>query len=497
MGDFNRGIMAKKSSYVSQKQLLLLFCAFFFSAVSIAAGVDVMYSLALFLWFLSMIYTVSNLRQRALYFVFLISFFVFLLGGHFCYEYFGMSVNYYFGESFYFHSNLCLFLSLAAVLAGYIFAGKAKLEKKFKRNTNTDERDSMRRRNYSTKNVRQYSKLLFYITYPFWIYTIMGRVSFVLSSSYYLSYVEYESSAPYTVKAIAAMTPYFFYLFLATLPAKKECKLPIVLYLVYALVSLFTGRRSSFMVMILFIVLYFIYRYYRNEEEAWIKRKYIVTAIILGPMLLIILQMIHFIRVGESAAGQSIVELLFGFFQQQGFSSSLLRLERYYEGYICEDTFYSFFGIVKYFRTNSILKIIFNPQYDFSYVGNNIDYAVKGNSLANALSYAALGKVNYLSGQGVGSCYIAELHHDFGYFGVVLGSMVYGIMMKIISKIWNSTYRPNIWTIAIGFAMVESFIKAPRWNYDIFISYFLDLGMWMAFAAVFGLCNVMKRKRHV
>ena len=152
------------------------------------------------------------------------------------------------------------------------------------------------------------------------------------------------------------------------------------------------------MVMILFIMLYFIYRYYRNEEEAWIKRKYIVTAVIAGPILVIILQMIQFIRAGESASGQSIVELLFGFFQQQGFSSSLLRLERYYEGYIREDAFYSFFGIVKYFRTNSILKIIFNPQYDFSYVGNSIDYALKGNSLANALSYAALGKINYLTG---------------------------------------------------------------------------------------------------
>lgn len=99
------------------------------------------------------------------------------------------------------------------------------------------------------------------------------------------------------------------------------------------------------MVMILFIVLYFIYRYYRNEEEAWIKRKYIVTAVIAGPILVIILQMIQFIRVGESA-WTIYCRIAVRIFQQQGFSSSLLRLERYYEGYIREDAFYSFLGLL-------------------------------------------------------------------------------------------------------------------------------------------------------
>ena len=48
--------------------------------------------------------------------------------------------------------------------------------------------------------------------------------------------------------------------------------------------------------------------------------------------------------------------------------------------------------------------------------------------------------------------------------------------------------------MAVGFAMVEAFIKAPRWNYDIFVAYFLDLGMWMAFGSVFIVYKLLHRK---
>ena len=112
---------------------------------------------------------------------------------------------------------------------------------------------------------------------------------------------------------------------------------------------------------------------------------------------------------------------------------------------------------------------------------NSVDFAIKGNSLSNALSYKVLW--SYLSGSGVGTCYIAELFHDFGYIGVAIGSIIYGYVMQKINRIWNSCHN-NIWIVAVGFAMVEAFIKAPRWNYDIFVAYFLDLGMWMAFGSI-------------
>lgn len=291
--------------------------------------------------------------------------------------------------------------------------------------------------------------------------------------------------------------PHFFRLIsdnLRSITSKKECKLPISLYLLYAVLSLLTGRRSNFMIGILFILLYFIFRHYRNKEECWIKKKHIVFIFITIPILAVFLQARSFLREGF-AVDQSWKELFFGFFQQQGFSSSIIRLEKFYENDLRQNAFYSFFGIVKTFRTNSIIKLIFNPQYNFSYLHNSVEFAKNGNSLSNALSYKVLW--SYLSGTGVGTCYIAELYHDFGYIGVAIGNFIYGYIMSVINKVWNKSKRHTVWGIAIGFSMVESFIKAPRWNFDIIFQYFLDLGMWMAFISVFILSMLLRRKYDV
>lgn len=464
-------------------------------AISLLLNVDFMYLVALNLWIVSMIYAIDQLKNRSLYFIFLISFFTFLMGGHFCYEYLGMEIKYYFGDEYYFHSNLCLAISLLFILMGVFFSEHAVFRKKTSAENIRNNMTAVREDSYELCQdvvIRKSSLYLFLGTYIFWIYTIVDKISFVLANSYKAYYTEYESSAPFVVKAIAAMTPYFFYLFLATLPSKKECRFPILLYGLYAILSLLTGRRSNFMIAVLFILLYVIFRHYRNKEEEWIKKKYVILGLMCIPLLAIFLQARSFLREGN-AVNQSWKELFFGFFQQQGFSSSIIRLEKYYESSLRSDAFYSLFGIVKTFRTNSIIKLIFNPQYDFSYLHNSVEFATRGNSLSNALSYKVLW--SYLSGTGLGTCYIAELYHDFGYIGIFIGNFIYGSIMFIINKIWNQPYKHTAWGIAIGFSMVESFIKAPRWNFDIIFQYFLDLGMWMAFLAVF-IMTALLRMRH-
>lgn len=471
-------------------QLFAVATIIIFGLISIIFGIDVMYLSALIIWLFSMLYVFSDLKRRSLYLVFLVSYFVFLLGGHFCYEYFGMEIKYYFSEEYYFHSNLCLFESLIFALGGHALSEHTRI----KASLNDDSIFYRLEKSFDdgkVKSIRKISQILFIATFPFWTYTIMDKISFVLSNTYYAYYAEYESSAPFVVRAVAAMTPYFFYLFLATLPSKKECRVPMTLYFVYAVISLFTGRRSNFVIMILFLVLYFIFRHFRDDGEKWIKKSYVVSLLIGVPLMSVFLQITQYLRVSESFSGTSAKELFLAFFQQQGFSSSILRLEKYYESSLRDDAYYSFFGIVKYFRTNSIIKLFFNPQYDFSYLHNSVEFATRGNSLSNALSYKVLR--TYLSGAGVGTCYIAELFHDFSYVGVAIGSIVYGGVMQKINKFWNSR-RNNIWIMAVGFAMVEAFIKAPRWNYDIFVAYFLDLGMWMAFGSVFIVYKLLHRK---
>jgi len=473
-----------------------IFLYFIFLVTYLIKEGDTMFLLAISAWIFAMIYACTYLKCRALLMVFLVSFFVFLLGGHLVYEYFGMEMKYYLGDEYYFHSNLSLFISLVFLLFGYIFNSSIRFTIsegtfKHKRSKGIITVFNKLKNSSQVTYVKQASRLLFYITFPFWIYTMLDVVSFVLNNSYHAYYVEYQSSAPFAIKSIAAMTPYFFYVFLATMPSKKECKCPAILYLSYAVLSLFTGRRINIIIMFMFMVLYLIFRHYvYGEKEKWVKKKYVISMIIAIPILIIFLYVWNYIRVESTVDNMSIKNMFFSFFQQQGFSSSIIRLGKYYDSSLREDAFYSFFGIIKYFRTNSIFKLIFNPEYGFSYNHNSVAFATLGNSFSNSLSYFVLR--TYLSGSGLGTCYIAELYHDFGYVGVAFGNFVYGYVMSKIGKVWNKTKTYNVWLTAIGFAMVESFIKAPRWNFDIFIAYFLDLGMWISFVAVYIVALVFK-----
>ena len=109
----------RKTKNINIYQLFAIAIIVVFGSISIVLGIDPTYLSALIIWLFSMLYVFLDLRRRSLYLMFLISYFVFLLGGHFCYEYFGMEIKYYFGEEFYFHSNLCLLESLVFVFGAY------------------------------------------------------------------------------------------------------------------------------------------------------------------------------------------------------------------------------------------------------------------------------------------------------------------------------------------------------------------------------------------
>lgn len=468
----------------------------FYIIYSLIAGIDIVFFGVLSIWLIGMGYACKDLKRRLLLAVFLTSFFIFLLGGHLVYEYFGMNLNYYLGDDYYLHSNVCLLISLIFVLLGFFVTSKFDFERKapevsskFIKSSKETGR-TMVQSEETVLKIRKASVFLYYITYPIWIYIILEKATFVQTNSYYSYYTDYTSNAPYFIRAIASMTPFFLYLFLATMPSKKESRLPLLLYILYAVVSIFTGRRSNMTFMIIFFIAYILFRHFKDGKEAgWIKKRDIILAVIGMPLLIMFLYIYNFIRMGTQITDLSIKDMFLGFFQQQGFSSSLIRLGKYHASELRENAYYSFFGIVKFFRTNTIMKLIFNFQYDFSYLRNDYDFATKGNSLANALSYIRLWA--YSKGMGLGTCYIAELYYDFGYIGVAVGNLFYGVVINGICKIWNKTKNFNVWATAIGFALVESFIKAPRWNFDIIISYFLDLGMWMAFGSVFVLSLII------
>ncbi|MDE6706483.1 MAG: O-antigen polysaccharide polymerase Wzy family protein, partial [Oscillospiraceae bacterium] len=134
---------------------------------------------------------------------------------------------------------------------------------------------------------------------------------------------------------------------------------------------------------------------------------------------------------------------------------------------------YSFTVIYNLLFENRVVASLFNIKV---YAGNSIEHALYGHSLAHTLSWFDY-KQRYLNGHGVGSCYIAELYHDFGYIGVFVGNVIYGMILKSINKMPFS--KP--YTCAVLFSMLHALLLAPRGEYDMFINEAFGIKVMMIF----------------
>lgn len=483
-----------------------------FVVLSFVMGIDGSFLIVFSIWAMGMIYSLSNVKRRIFLSAFLVAFFTFLIGGHFVYEYFQLPIKYNFGYHYYLHSNITMAVSLTFVLLGFIALERYNpwLEIKKLINQRVKKKDTLKKiKQKRTKitdiirldqsedtilMIRKLSKWFYILLYFIWMYALIDVVLFVTKNSYLAYYSRYVSDLPFIINAVANITPYFFFLFLATMPKKKEVFPLAIMHLAYAVLSLAAGRRVTAITIIMFLFIYVILRHFRDGgQEVWIKKKYLWISLLLIPIGLVVLYVLNYSRMGMDTPEFSLRKMILGFFQQQGFSSSVMRLQLYYQDLLRPDAYYSFFGLTKLFRTNTLIKLIFNPQYDFSYLVNNPALALQGNSMAHSLGYIVLRK--YLEGVGVGSSYIAELYHDFSYLGIIIGSSIYGLMMSFFNRKWIQTQKRNVWIIAIGFTLVEGFLKAPRWNFDIVFTYLLDLGMWSAFLGVYICCLILKNTK--
>lgn len=472
----------------------LLVVVWLFFGLSVVFGIDLYFAVAMSLWTAAFLYALSNIEKRMLFAVFLVAFFTFLLSGHFVYEYFGEPLNYYFNYDFYRHSNVLLSVSLVCLLLSQMVAdywqnhvrGRAK-----KRQDSWEE--------YANKEIiriiRAVSRWGFYLTFPFLVMTVLDKALFVSGSGYAAYYVEYISSVSYPVRLLGSMAPYAFFVFLATMPKKLEALIPLVLYALQGAATLLTARRINFVTVVLFLIFYVMMRQVMGiYGENWISKKTVLMAVIVFPLMLIFLYQFNYTRLGQMEEEGSFLGQLIGFFRQQGISASVIRLEKFYGIYLNPDAPYSFYGIVKWIRTNSIVNLFATFDYGYSYAQNSVAIAVQGNSLAHAMSYMALALNRYQQGFGVGSCYIAELFYDFGIWGVMVGNMVYGAMMSWMNR-WLEVKRAGILKLTLLFVVFESFVKAPRWNFDIIVTPFLTLAMWATLALIFGLSHLIYARR--
>lgn len=467
--------------------ILCLLCGILMSIIGFLSNDIMIQNIGvLFLFSANIFYGIADFYERIFFLAFHIAFFAFLLGRTVSYMLTGKENSYGFTDQILMHTNICLVIALISLLSGYIFANYLKSNGKKKR---TDFDISI----YDStkyKSIRTVSKWCFFATFPFDILIGMEKYMFVRAMGYSEYYVSYSSRFPYAVVKIADVCIITFYIFLATFPSKKEIRIPIVLYLIHAIVSLGSGKRQELIVPLLLLVLYFCVRNkIHNGGSPWIKASNFRTLFLILPFLLAVMNIYGSSRFSGSNAQSedqtNLVEQIVGFFDNIGFSVNVISFEKYYEGQI-PDKCYSFGDTIDYLRENVLTQLFF----DFPiYKSQTVEKALYGNNFSQTITYIRSPSY-FLSGRGYGSCYIAEAYHDFGYIGVIFWSMLYSFCL-----VWMYDFRGRgIIYVTICLSALHYILLAPRNTASAFISEIINIDTWLVVFVILFIAKLLLSK---
>jgi oligosaccharide repeat unit polymerase len=421
-----------------------------------------------------------DITNRAAYCMFLVAFFMFLLGGEFTTLYFGYAEEYTFTSEINQHTYICLLIALAGLQIG-VMAG----EKVHKRRSKGCDRPYLERaRDHDYDRIRKASKIALYITVIPYYLKVLDIALYVFSNGYLSYYTDYESSLPGVVETLSELFTMFLFIYLATMPKKKECTLPICLYLGCGVLSLLTGRRISFGVNIMVVVVYAIIRHGLAPEEKWITKREVIATLIACPVMMIGLYAYKYIRYDMPVEATGALNMFLGLFSQQGVSIETIKFEKQLEGDSlgCTSLYYT----LKYFRSNVLTRNFVNFPLEY-YATRSVNTAYETNSLADYIMYC-VNQGSYFSGYGLGTSYIAELYHDIGYFGLAVVSIPYGAALYLL----YAGQKRSVWGYAIAFMMLEEFVIMPRYSADVIFRPFYNMTKMFIFVVFILLFRTRK-----
>lgn len=446
---------------IKRREIIFAIFLLVIGFVSIVINNEVRFFGALLIFAVGVIFLVKDMNHNVFMIAFLISFFTFLMGSEtICL--FGWGENkYLFSQEINTHAHMTIAISLMFLFLSYM-ATNAYLRKRY---PITWEREALPTR---IASIRKVSLFVFCFLAVFKIIVNLSEVLFVMSFGYSNFYSDYYFQGPSFFIKLADMCTTSFFVFLGTLPTKKGCKVPVILYIGINLITIFSGRRNDLIVTMLLIFVYYCMRNIMHSgNEVWVSRKSLLALIVLTPLLLSILSAISSLRsTTQDNIAVSYFRGISDFFYQQGFSINIIKWGKSLEDSI-PDRIYSLGQTYEFFTTrNFISRLLFDFK---TYSGQTVERALEGHRLSYLLSYLIF-PWSYANGYGVGSCYIAEAYHDFGYLGIAIFNSIYGFLFAKFNYI---KYRGPFF-MAISFLMMQSLLMAPRAYADGFIGSVLD-----------------------
>lgn len=462
--------------------IFLILFIFAFTVLSIIAGINILTLITTSILIVVLIFCLNDLRNNIFFFVFILSFFGFLISGDIMSEYFNKEYHMVFTDVAIQHSRLCVLISLVTLFLSYIIFKTVK-------NKTTKEEDLKDETLISVPSsklsVRKSAKIIFFLTFSIYIFNILEKVVFVLNYGYVESYLTFSSVLPSIIVEIGEFAPIALFIFLATFPTKEECKLPIILYFISGVVEMISGSRGSFVYVAAFLFAYIIYRSYR-DKVAWFNKKHVALIVVMVPIVLVFFQMYEYIRVGTDVEGANFFDTFLDFFVNIGSAQKIIKSGYEIKNSIPLGKIYSLGSTINYFKYGTLFNLL---NLDSIPHRHSIEFALEGHSFSSIVSLLTM-EQQFLSGQGAGSCYIAELFHDFGYVGVVLGNAVYGFICASLSKI--NTKR--IFITAILFYMFMNLLEAPRASFDGFLASIVNINFILIVFVIYIFANSLRKE---
>ena len=414
----------------------------------------------------------SDIRANFLFLAFQVTFFTFLLGSDFA-SLFAQSselkVNVLdqFNNDTKCHVYFVLYLSLICFFAGY--NGN---------NSNDNFRNYCLSFDINTQYIsalRRYSKKFMYVCYVFAVAVELEKLLFVQTVSYVDYYLTYSSHLPIIVVKLGTFYETFFMIYLATLPRYKECKVPILLYAIVSCMTLGYGQRNGVMLSLLFIAFYAMFReklQCYHEYEEWFSRKRMLAMFASIPFLIVFLYAFNYLRNDLTVdTYKSGFDTMLAFFSQQGGSVQIIGLEKNFSDlhYFPNSHLYSFGSIVDLYQNNFIFKQLgLAPGWE----PKSYELAVNGYNFGETMTYLYRPDL-YYAGFGLGSCYLAEMFHDFGFIGVIVINLLYGYILKRIS----SFDIKNVWYLFVFLIILTNILYAPRAGALSFVNAFFSVSI--------------------
>ena len=426
-------------------------------AMFLAPGDEVHISFAF--WIILMIYCARDFENRMLLMLFAFTVFVFgmsriVIPAYYINSYIQSSQTYSmsFGPEVNSFIARTSFLSLVASLVGFNFI-KNSMSATYKFNINPDDKQIV--------CIRNISKYLYLLSTGLVAYSIFSRFSFVAAYGYLDSFVDYSSNLHPILRKFVLTNSLCLYLFLATLPSKKEAKPILIVFLLVSAFTLLTGSRTRFVMNIITFLIYLVLRNRMNPMDPWLTRKGKLIVFLCLPALAALMFVVMLIRGESSIDNISFFDMIVNSIYQQGSIVEVLGIS-YEEAHNIPYRLWSFGRIIDSYGNNIVFQLLGIGQ---AYKSNTVDFAMNGHSLANYLTYTYQYQ-RFNAGGGMGSSFIAEAWLDFGYVGVIGFSFIYGV---ILSKFFTWA-KKSVWMFAISFYMVNAIIYAPRAGAGDFIS---------------------------